>query len=328
MSKLDSFGLAKQTALGTKQTVMEQFPQVESVDVKDVGEKIATDETTGSRATSPGEKGTKGWEITAKGSARPQSLPKILAPIGGAPTKTQPDVVNAPTAYSYLFALKAPDPVYHSALVTLKDPKPTSIVALFWDILGSSFTLEATPNGFLEFTAGYFALDIDRTQAVPTPTLDASKKFPFDKVKVYATVNAGAEAEIKVSGWSLAYDAGLDTDMAILGTRKLDGLDFGDIAATVSFTPKESLPEWFDRAIADDPDSVKIRMTATGPTIGGAVAYKVEVIAYLAQVDEAPAGIDAKSRLNAIPVKATCYLDDVSGKFVTVEVVNTTNNAA
>ena len=328
MSARDSFGIAKQAALGTKQTVPEQFPPVEKVTIKDESDKITTDETTGSRAPVQGERGVKGYTLQASGSARPQSIAKVLSAFFGIPVKTNPYLSQA-TAYSYMFDPIANDPAgnYFSLLAAMKDPKPTQIGFLGWDAAGASIKLSAQASGYLEWDAEFFALD-GETIALPTPTFDATKRFTFDSIKCYLTVNGGAEAEVKVSSWEVAYDLGLDKDGGILGTRKRLYAEAGDLAATVSFTAKDGLDAHFWRAIQDDPDSVKVRLTATGPVIAGSAAYLVEVIAYLVNYDEAPAGIDAKNRLNAIPVKGTCYLDPSTSKFVTVQVVNSTNNAA
>jgi hypothetical protein len=328
MSARDALGIAKQSALGTSTTTMEQWPPVEKVAIKDDSDKVTADETTGSRAPAVAERGVKAYTLQASGNARPQSLPKLLSAFFGIPVKTNPYLSQA-TAYSYLFDPIANDPagLYFSLIAALKDPKPNPIYMLYSDVAGASVKLSAQPNGYLAYDAEFFALDGGSTSA-PSPTLDATKRFTFDQIKCFLTVNGGAETEVKVSSWELAYDVGMDKDGGILGTRKRLYAEAGDLAATVSFTAKDNLDQHFLRAIMDDPDSVKVRLTATGATIAGSAAFLVEVIAYLVNYDEAPAGIDAKSRLNAVPVKGTCYLDPSTGKFVTVQVVNMTNNAA
>lgn len=320
----DSLGLAGQAALGTKQTVMEHFPPVESVDVKDAGATIESNETTGSRAPSRLEKGVKAWEITSKGSLRPASGPRLVSGFLGTPTISQPDAGGAPTAYSFLFDPLGSDPIPHSLEVARVDPNPP-IVDLFWDAVGDTLTLSAEPNGYLDFEAVHFALDRDADLAAPTVTADASKRFTFDQVQVFADVNGGGEQEVPVAAWSVALDNATDRSAEILGTRKLQDAEPGDLAAELSFTPRDraTLRDWYDRALADDLDAIKLRMTATGAIIAGAVAFKVEVIAYLCELTEAPANVDAGTRLAAIPVKAQAALDDATGKFVTVEIVKT-----
>lgn len=326
----DSLGLAVQTALGTKQTVMGQFPPVESVEIKDLGASIESDETTGTRAPARIEKGVKLWELTAKGSLRPASGPRILSGFMGTPVITQPDNIGAPTAYSFLFnpvaAAGAGDPLPHSLQVARVDPNP-GITDLFWDCMGDGLKLAAQPNGFLNFEAAYLALDRDADLANPSPTFDTSTRWTFDKAHVFTSVNGGAETELPVAAWGLDFSNALARDAEILGQRKLQTLDAGDLAAELSFTAKDKtqLRAWYDRAYNDDPDAVKIRMTATGAVIGGAVAFKVEVIAFLAEVLEAPAGIDAGNRLTAVPIKARAALDSATSKFVTVEIVKTGN---
>lgn len=323
----DSFGLAKQTVYGTKVTAMEQFAPVESVDIKDVSETISADETTGTRFPARLEKGTKGFEIRAKGNLRPSSAPKILSGFFGTPVKTNPYLTQA-TAYSYLFDPVLTDPVLLSLLATMKDPQPNPIVGLFFDAIGSNLVLRADPSDFLSFEAGYFAADADLTQAAPVPTLDATKRFTFDQVHVYASINGAAEVEIPSASWQISYSNAEDRGGKILGQRKLYDLNAGIASCDVQFTPKSLLDAHFARALLDDPDTVKLRMNATGAVIAGAASFMVEVIVYLCEYVEAPASINASSRLNAIPVKARAAYDATNSKFVTVQVVNAINNAA
>jgi hypothetical protein len=51
------------------------------------------------------------------------------------------------------------------------------------------------------------------------------------------SVNGAAEVEMKVRGWEFDYDAGVDEDAAVLGSRKLDSLGIGDNSASISFSP-------------------------------------------------------------------------------------------
>lgn len=323
----DAFGLAKQTVYGTKVTVMEQFPPVESVDVKDVAERITSDETTGTRFPARIEQGVKGYEITAKGSIRPQSAPRVLSGFLGTPVKTNPYLGQA-GAYSYMFDPVLADPQLHSVIASMKDPTPNPIVALFFDTLGDQLTLRAEPSGFLSFEGQYFAADYDGAQPAPVPAFDATKRFTFDQIHVWASINGAAEVEIPSAAWQITYSNALDRGGKILGQRKLYDLYAGDAACDVQFTPKSLLDAHFARALLDDPDTVKLRMVATGAIIAGAVPFLVEVIVYLCEYIEAPVKIEASSRLNAIPVKARAAYDAANSKFVTVQVVSATNNAA
>jgi hypothetical protein len=66
----------------------------------------------------------------------------------------------------------------------MKDPLPTALVALFWDAMATSLKISAQPNGFLSFEAGYFALDLDRTQAGPDADVTTRLSgFTFDTIK-------------------------------------------------------------------------------------------------------------------------------------------------
>jgi hypothetical protein len=324
MARLDKVGFAKQVAMGTKQATMEYFPPVESADVEDQRENIEQEETTGRRFPDGIDYGTTHWELGMKAAPRVSSLPRYASAYLGAPTTSTPDVTNAPTARSHVFdpAAAGKVPVPHSIFAVRKDPS-TPIVDLFWDALGNEFSLSVEPNGFLAFEGSFIAKELDDTQADPSLTLDTSRRMVYDQAKVYISVDGGGETEVKVAGWGLTYGNGIDTDQAILGSRRLFTLAEDNAVATVRFSPRESLSTHYRRALQDDPASVKLRMTATGAIIGGAVAYKVEVIANAFEYLKAPANISASERLKKIDVEGRVKYDVSASKFVTLEVVNT-----
>jgi hypothetical protein len=323
MARNDSLGLAKQVAEGTGVAVMEYFPPVESVDVSQNLETIEIDETTGTRFPTRLEYGTEFWGLDASGAARVASLPRLLSAFFGAPTTTTPDGALAPTARQHLFdpAAAGKTPIYHSALVTRTDPDPP-IVDLMTDVLGNELTLSVEPNGLLMFEASL----IGRTRASaaePSPTFDFSRRFPFHEAKAYLSIDGGVEAEVKVGAWSFTYNNNLDTDAWVLGQRGLYTLQPGNADAEASFSPREALSAHYARALASTPEEVKLRLTATGPIIGGAVAYQIEVIAYLLEYTDVPANLSAADRLNMVEISARAAYDDVTSKFVTVSVINT-----
>jgi hypothetical protein len=322
----DIFGLAKQTGLGTKQTVMEYFPPVETVSPGASRETLEEEETTGTRFPTGIEYGTQFWEVQVEGAARFNSLPRLLSGFLCAPVTTTPDGTGAPTGRNHAFDVAAPGaaPVPHSMFVVRRDPSPP-IVDLFWDALGNELELSVEPNGFVRYAAGYVARELDDGQPAPSPTLDVSKRIPFDLCKAHLSVDDGPETEVAVAGFSLAYSNSIDTDEAVLGSRRLFTVEPGNATAEVTFMPRQGLEEHYRRALQDDPASVRIRLEALGAVIGAAVRYKLEVIVHSCEYVDAPAEINAAERLKSIEVTARARYDDTSSKFVTVNVVNEIN---
>lgn len=325
MSRLDSVGIAKQSALGTKQTTMEFYPPVESAEVSHNREVIEQEETIGNRFPTGIDYGTEHFGVNFAGSGRAASLPRIISGFLGAPTTTTPDATNAPTGRQHAFdpAAAGKTPVPHSILVNRTDPS-TAITDLLWDALGNELTLSVEPNGFIRYQASYLAIANDDARPEPTVTADFSKRFSFDQAKAYISVDGGAESEVKVANWSLNYSNNLDADLAVLGSRSLYSLVEGNATASVTFTPRESLSTHYRRALLADPASVKLRLTATGATIGGTVAYKVEVICNKLEYLTAPANLSAGDRLNMVEISARAAYDNSASKFVTLDVVNET----
>jgi hypothetical protein len=317
----DSLGLAKQVDLATEQTVMEYFPPVTDVTVTPQEQTMTIEETTGTEFPTGLEYGTNFYVVDAKGACRYSSLPRIISAHMGPPVTTSPDNVGAPTARKHAFdAANAPVP--HSLLVSRVDPNPT-IVDLIYGCLGNTLTLIVDPNGFMQFESSLIGMSNDQVQPAPTVTLDASKRVKFYDAKAYFTVNGGAENEFKCAGFNLAYNTNIDTDEAILGTQSLYTIQNQNKDAEVGFTVRDLLSAHYRRRLSSVPDSVKIRLTANGIIIGATTAFQVEVIIYACEYIDAPAAVSAQNRLKSIPVKARAKLDPVSGKFITVSVINT-----
>ena len=322
MSRLDFVGIGKQAAFGTPQATPEYYVPVESAEFNQQAETLEQEETTGTRFPTRMERGSRYFEVPLLGAVRPASFPRIASAFLGAPTSSQPDAGGAPTAYSHLFdPAAAAGLVYHSVLGAREDPS-TAFADLYTDAAGNELELSVEANGFVKFNAAMIAAGLTEDVAVPSPSTDLSKRFTFDQAHAYVSVDGGAEAEVKVRSWSMSYGNGLDTSDVVLGSRSLNSLEEGNASASFTFRPAEALEDHFRRALAADPEAVKLRLTATGALIGGAVSYKLEVIAYLLEYLSAPANISAAERLNAVEVQARAAYDDSASKFVTVELVN------
>jgi hypothetical protein len=323
MSRIDIFGLAKQTDASTKNATMEYYPPVESCEVEHAVETMEVDETTGHRFPTGMDYGTEFWNLSLKATPRMASLPRLLSMWFGQPVTSTPDAGGAPAARNHQF-LATPTsaaPKEHSIFAVRKDPSP-AIIDLFWTCLGDELSFAIESNDFLKLEGAIIARELDDTQSAPTQTLDNTARMSFDQVKCYASVNGAGEAEVKVRKFAVTYQNNLDTEDVILGTRRLQSLNVDNAMCEVSFQPTGALSTEYRRALLSDPDKVKLRFEALGAVIGAATKYKVEFIIYACEYIEAPANIDAGERLKDIEITARARYDEVASKFVECNVVN------
>lgn len=320
MSRLDTVGLAKQASgFGTKTTVMEYFLPVETADPDMNQDEMTVEETTGSKFPTDVEYGLRFFEVGFAGAWRVASLPRILSGFMGAPTTTTPG--GGTTSRLHTFNPLGKTLVPHSVLVNRTDPSP-AITDLFWDAVGNELTLSAAVNEFGRFEAAYVAKELDDAQAEPTPTLDLGRRSPFHAITAFISVNGAAEVALPISDFSLTYSNNVDTDQGVLGQRTLWKVQEGNVDGTLDFTCKDTLSAHYRRALLAAPDNVKVRLVATGPILEGAIAQKVEIIAYRGQYTAAPAGIDAGDTLDDVAVSMRLALDTTANKFVEVLVTN------
>lgn len=320
MSRVDSVGMAKQAAFGTKQTTMEYFVPVESADPNLNRETMEVEETVGHRFPTDIDYGTEFWEASMSGKARLSSLPRMLSGFMGAPTTS---ATAEATAKQHLFnPVAASSIVPHSILFNRSDPS-TAITDLLWDAYGNSLSLGVAVNEFLNFEATYVGKSNDDARPEPTVTLDTSPRVNFDEVTAFISVNGAAEVAAPLSSFSLNYSNNFETDNFVLGARTLYALNEGNASADVSFTVKDTLSTHYRRALLADPANVKIRLLGTGALIGTGISYVFEVTVYRCHYLTAPAAISAAERLTGIEVSARAAYDTTASKFVDVRVINT-----
>lgn len=325
MSRVDIVGLAKQSALGTEQTVMEHFPPEVSMDVTDNRNTITIEETIGSRFPTGQDYGTRYFDLKMQGALRPASLPRVKSGFLGAPVTTAFTAGDA-GSYQHVFdpTLGGAAPVAHSIFAVRKDPSP-AIVDLFFDAIGNTFTETYAPNAYVMGEWDWIALDLDDAQTAPSPSRDVSPRFKFDHVIVYINLNGAGEAAVKCAEASVAYNNNLDVDEAVLGSRKLYALPVGNADCQITFSPREALNTYYREALKADPTTSSLRIVATGPAIAATSKfYTVETIVHAFEITDAPATIDASTVLKMVQVTGRCKLDDVSGKFVDQKITNAT----
>src|SRR5262245_41770558 len=322
MSRIDFVGLGKQTAMGTKQTTMEYYVPVETASPDVNTEQLTMEETIGTRFPTGLEYGTRYFTIPFVGAPRPASLPRILSAFVGQPTTTAHTPATGdpgtqkhtqdPTA-----AGKAPTP--HSIFVVRKDPTPP-IVDLFWDAKGNDIALDVAPNDFLRMEANFLAIDLDDTQAAPTPTSDLTKRWKFSECTVELSTDIGVTWLPKLSAaWGITYNNNLDTDNAVLGSRKLYGLPDGNVDLEVRWSPREDLNTNYRLYLQQDPSTLSLRLTAVSTTA------KLVVTVYAFETIESPAPVSGADVLKMIEITGRGKLAESgvnAGKFCTFETQN------
>jgi hypothetical protein len=217
MSRIDAVGLARQTAgMGTKETVPEYFPPVESAEVNDNREELTIEETIGNRFPTGLDYGTRFFEVTLAGAPRSASVPRTLSGFLGQPTS------SGAGPYTHLFdpaaAAKTPEP--HSMFVLRRDPNP-SIVDLFWDGKGNQLEFSCAANEYVRFNESWIFLDLDDTQVEPAITIDAGARRKFTEVTAQISVNGAGATTIVLASFSFTYNNNLDTDEAVLLAQAL-----------------------------------------------------------------------------------------------------------
>lgn len=320
MSRLDSVGIAKQAAMGTKNVTMEYFVPVETAEPTQDRETIEREETTGTKFPTDIEYGTRFFEVALAGDARLNSLPRLLSGFMGAPTTTTPG--GGTTSRQHLFNPVGKTLVPHSLMLNRTDPNP-AITDLFWDALGNEISLSVEANGRIAFDAAYVAKQLDDALGEPSPSFDTSRRFPFHTVKAYVSIDGGAETAIDCSAFSVTLSNNIDTDQAVLGSRDLFKIQEGNVDAELSFTVKSGLGTWYRRAQQTDPANVKVRVEALGSIIEGAISQEIEFTIYRCQTLDAPAAIDAGDTLDEVEVTCRAAYDFSLSKFFDAIVVNT-----
>lgn len=320
MSRLDSVGLAKQTALGTKNVTPEYTIPVETAEGGINRETIEREETTGTKFPSDIEYGSRFFEVALAGDIRLNSGPRLASGFFGAPTTTTP--AGGTTSKQHLFNPVGKTLVPHSILANRTDPSP-AITDLFWDALGNEITFSVEPNGRFAYEASYIARALDDTLAEPTPTYDASARFPFHQVKAYVSIDGGGETTLDCSAFSVTYTNNIDTDQVVLGSQDLFKVQEGNVDAEVTFTVKSALATWYRRVLQTDPAQIKIRIEALGSIIESTIKRKFEALVYRCQAIEGPADIDAGDTLDDIEITAHASYDSTASKFCDLTFVNT-----
>ena len=320
MSQLDSIGVAKQSAFGTKQTTMEYFADVESATVGGTPTHIENQTTVGYYYPIPLDMGLQVWNVGLNLIPRAASFPRVLSGFFGGPTTT-----SITSGYQHAYdPVAASGLVYHSVLINRHDPvilSKSAITDLAYDCAGSQLTVSGKAGDFIKAVANYVGANNDSTQSEPSATLDATERFNWSQAKLYATINGGSESEIKVNAFEWLYDTKIETDHVVLGSTSLASIPRGLQESQLKFTLTEEdaseFLDWYRYALkTSSRDSIAFRLAVQGSLITGSYYTGFELKGYNGEVIDAPANVDAKSRLRQVEVTVRFNYDSTDSKFV------------
>lgn len=316
MARRDEFGIARQVAgkAGSATTTMNYWVPVEEADEGVEREEIIVEETLGTRFASPLDYGTRFFRITARLAFRMSALPRILSSFIGQPTTSG----AGPFTHLHEWHGAGKVPEWMSMFLVRNDPS-TAIIDLFYNARGEEFEIVFEPNQAPRLSATFIALDLDDTQANPTSTMDTSERQKFYNTTAQID-SGGGNSTIVLSRFAIRGRNNHDTDQAVLGSRALYDLPFGNADLEVEFTPREALSTHYRRNLQTDPTAVKLTLTADNG-LGGAANRKVTTTVWSCDYIDAPAPIRAGEVLKSVPISARAK-EDATGKVLDISVVN------
>lgn len=316
MSRIDKFGIARQTAGkgAAATTVMDYFIPVESVDENQEREEITVDETLGNRFPTGLDYGTRFFRVPVNCAFRMNSVPRLLSGFLGQPTTAG----VGPYTHTFDPTAAGKIPEWMSMYLVRRDPA-TAIVDLFYNARGEEMEIVFEPNQAPRLNGQYIALDLDDTRTDPTATVDSSERQKFYNTTVQIDTGAGLVL-VKLARFAIRYTNNHDTDQAILGSRSLYDLPYGNADCEVEFSPRETLSTYYRQALLADPQSTKLILTATNGLAGAALRSFTWTV-YACESIDAPASVSGAEVLKMVPVTARAKLDG-AGKFVDSVVTN------
>jgi len=324
MSRVDMVALARKGAgFGSKVTVPTDVVPVESAEPEADRQELTAEETIGNRAPTPLDYGVTFYRHRITLLPRPSSIGRILSACKGQPTTVAGaggDAGSYVHTFDEMAAGKKPEP--HSVYLVRNDPDP-AIVDLFWDSVLDDYTLTFAPDKYVEMETAWISRALDDTQPAPVAAADSGRRWKPAQVLVYISIAGAAEATVVCRDASVKYGNQHDTDEAVLGSDELYALPPGNIDPQVTFTPREQLSSYYREALKKEPDSIALRVVATGRAIGTTSQFfTYEEKIYACEAISAPAPIDASSVLKGVTVTARPRFDDVSGKLSQTIITN------
>lgn len=336
MGKVDGVGIALQPNKAQKVTATAPtvFPPLTSEGIEPTINQLEHEATIGTRAPERQKRGGRSYGGDLEGGARPVSFGTLLTMAYGEPVTTQPNATDAPTVYQHVWnplaAGKNPVP---GTIWTINQDDPDEIIVDKY--IGAmvdelAWTIEA--EDYLLFTATIIAIRNVEGGVAPVITRDTTQLWSFDEIGAEISVpsiSAGAWTPIALYDWNHSYGNQLSGgDRFQIGSKEIVKLRPGNIAATVGFTAAEELEAHYRRAIADEPELVKMRMSAVGrelwdgdATPANALYESLSIELKALEYTSGNIAIDASEPLEDIEVEANAVIDG-SGNLLTITLVN------
>jgi Phage tail tube protein len=298
---------------------------VSTADTTTNAEFLTIDETIGNRFALDPDPGSRFYTVGVSGAIHPNSFGRLLSAYMGASAMTTP--ATGTTTRQHVFDPVAnPTPIWHTITVARVDPTP-DIVDSYWDALGGTLTFNVSPNTYFTYDGDFIARKLDRTQTTPTPTVDSTPKFGFDKVTVYITIGAGTEAALSCESCSMTLNNNIDSDFVVLGNIEPYSLAQGNADITGTFRTREALNTHYGNSLLTSQSPYKIRVLAEGAVVETTIKWTAEFTVERAFLEAASAPISAADVLKGIDINFRGAYNTSTSKAFTARIINTVSTA-
>lgn len=320
VAKLTWTGVAIESPSGTGATAPTMYIPVTSKFQRKT-KYVYSKEERGTRDVNNVRKGTTRMSTgSLQGDVYINSIPYLLYLHMGAVASSQPDNVNAPTAYGHA--------------LTLADIPPSATFFKGYDHSGYSFAYSVVDKIKIKWSADGKLLEHDtsvqaqygvKVSGAPYTAINDPEYDDYDSFAGYApTIKLNNVASNIVSEMEIELTQKISLYYSSRGNRGFYKVDFGDREAKVSFTARFDDTSWEDKEENDTRDHLNIEFD--GKTLGGTISEKIIFDFPIVGYDE----IDVDTSGEAIEVKAKCTVipGPTKNSLYTASVVNETASYA
>jgi hypothetical protein len=313
LSKKSFMGVAREATPGTAMTAPTLYIPTKST-TKARRKTEYTDEERGDRNSNYDAIDTIRWgEWDSKGPWYGDTCAYLLLGAMGGDTITQPDSINAPTAYKHTLGLADTPPSltlfknYDAALYY----HPYSIV--------EKFGLKFTSDGKLleHSTSGKSIFPTKYTGSTLTPSFSTVK--PFGGQSPTITLNSGSTNDI--DELSLDFEQKITLWNPANGSKDFTTVYFGERKVTVSFTARFDSDTLYNEYLNTTLETLTIDFL--GPIIGGSVHQELNLQVPVLYLDEADHDLGKDNVLIKIKAMALSQGSGSGDNYFKAFVVNT-----
>lgn len=327
MSQKDKFGIALQSAVGTKVTTMAWWIPVGTAEFKPDRKTLDYQETVGIRVPTQQATGSKLYTGSIEGATRPNSVGALLGAAFGTPTTACTTACSVAT-YQHTFdpCATGKNPRPFSAMSVFADPG-TPIVQLHYDCFLNAIEFSAQADDYLMFKTDVVALHLDTTQSNPAITSDSTTKFTYQNITACTTVS-GCSAEIPLTNFRVRWNNNIEPDPVLLGDTEATSATPGSVTieGDMEVSGSDNISAHVTRALLDTPEDVSLRINVVGANIGVSnVPYKFVIDIKKLNYTDAPIAISGSDTLKTVKITFGAFLDESTSKAIEFTVVN--NNA-